>query len=130
MASKPPSRLALLIPALVCLGLGVALAVQLYEGLMSDFYWTPLERAPGLDRAADRVEVYLDGELLQQRAEKGEVLDAEGEPISADAFRVRLNNRDRVQRVQMTLLAAAVAAGVAFLVAALLTPAGAGRAER
>lgn len=130
MANRTPSRLAFVIPAVVCLALGVALAVQMYEGLMSDFYWTPADQAPGLDQAADRIEVYLEGDLLQRRAERGEILDAEGAPIPADAFRVRMNNQDRVQRVQLALLAAMVGAGVAFLVAALLQPGRRGRSAR
>lgn len=123
MAGSSPSRLTFLIPAIVCLALAAALAVQTYEGLMSDFYWTPLEQAPSLDEIGDQVEVYLDGDLLQRRAERGELLREDGEPISAEALRVRLNQRDTIHRTQLLLLAAAAGAGLAFLLAALLQPA-------
>lgn len=123
MAGRQPSRLTLVIPAIVCLALAAALAVQTYEGLMGDFYWTPLQRAPTLDEVADRVEVYLDDDLLQRKAEQGELLRADGEPVSPEAMRVRLNERDSIQRTQLALLAAALGAGVAFLVASLLQPA-------
>lgn len=127
MAGSPPSRLTLLIPAIVCLALAAALAVQSYEGLMRDFYWTPLEQAPTLDEAGDRVEVYLDGELLQRRAEQGDVVRGDGTPVSPGSLRVRINQQADIQHTQFALIAGAAGAGVAFLVAAALQPGRAGR---
>lgn len=122
MPGNRSSRLTLMIPAIVCLSLAAALAVQTYEGLMKDYYWTPIDRAPTLDEAGDEVEVYLDGDLLQRRAENGDILRSDGEPVSPESIRVRINHRAGIRGAQSMLLAGLAGAGLAFLLAALLQP--------
>lgn len=120
MAGQGARSLALLVPGLVCLGIAAAAGVQLYEGLMSDVYWTPLESAPDLDDAGQEVEVWLDDDLLQRQAEQGRLRDPQGRDIDASRLRVRLNRRDRVQRAQIAVAAGAGGAGLAFLVSAAM----------
>lgn len=124
MAGRRPRTLALLVPGIVCLGIAAAAGVQMYEGLMSDLYWTPLETAPDLDEAQGEVEVWLDDDLLQRRAEAGELRDAEGRPLGIERIRVRLNRSARVQRGQLAVVAAAGGAGIAFLLSALVVARG------
>lgn len=122
MSTRSPSKLAFLVPGMVCLGIAAALSIQMYDGLMLDLYWPSLGDALSLDAAGDDVEVYLDGELLQRRIEQGELRREDGSLLRIEELKVRVNQRARVQRAQLVVLAAAAGAGGAFLIGALLAP--------
>lgn len=118
------SRTTLLVPAIVCLAIGVAVAVQLLRGMPEDFYWTPAEMAVPLDDARARVEVVLDGELLQQYARRGDLrIGEEDRQVAPEDLRVRFNNFDRVSRGQMIVLSVSLTAAIVLLVVALAVPA-------
>ena len=130
MSARQASKLAFFVPAVVCMAVAVSLLVPMSRRLGADMYWTPNENAPTLDEVQDRVEVYLDGELIQRRAESGELQLQDRDVASAD-LTVRLNNVDRVERAQQLIAAATGGAGLALLVAGLLLPGlSARRAER
>jgi hypothetical protein len=83
----------------------------------SDIWWTPKPLAVPLAESADRVEIYVRGQLLQEQV-KGhrlQVLASEG-AVTLDAadVTVRFNNRDRVRAEQIPgLLGAALVTAVA-----------------
>ena len=121
MSARQASKLAFFVPAVVCLAVAVSLLVPMSRRLGADMYWTPSENAPRLDDVRDRVEIYLDGELIQRRAESGELRLQEQDVGSAD-LTVRLNNVDRVERAQQLIAAATGGAGLALLIAGMLLP--------
>ena len=121
MSARQASKLAFFVPAVVCLAVAVSLLVPMSRRLGADMYWTPSENAPRLDDVQDRVEIYLDGELIQRRAESGELRLQEQDVGSAD-LTVRLNNVDRVERAQQLIAAATGGAGLALLIAGMLLP--------
>ncbi len=120
---RTPSRIALLVPAGVCLALAVAMAVQVSNPLREDAYWPLLEDAPSLGEAGSRVEVYIGDQPLLQVAEDGELRQGPGHvPVDPEELRIRFNNYEGVTRTQLMLLAAALGAGLALLVAGLMLP--------
>ena len=89
----------------------------------SDIWWTPKPLALPLVESADRMEVYVRGQLLQEqlRARRLQVLAGEG-PVTLDVadVSVRFNNRDRVRVAQIPgLLAAALVIGMAGVLVVL-----------
>ncbi len=118
-----PSRVALLVPAGVCLAIAVAMAAQVSRPLREDAYWPPLEDAPTLREAASQAEVYVEGEPLLEIASAGELRQGPGHvPVNPTQLRVRFNDYERVTRAQLMLLAAALGAGVALLIAGMMLP--------
>ena len=121
--SRTPSRVALLVPAGVCLAIAVAMAIQVSNPLREDAYWPLLEDAPSLGEAGSRVEVYLQDQPLLQVAKDGELRQGPGHvPVDPDELRIRFNNHEGVTRAQLMLLAAALGAGLALLAAGLMLP--------
>lgn len=117
------SRIALLVPAGVCLAIAVAMAVQVWNPLREDAYWPLLEDAPGLGDARARVEVYVEDQSLLQLAQEGELRHGPGHiPVDPADLKIRFNDYESVTRAQLMLLAAALGAGLALLVVGLTLP--------
>ena len=123
MSDRTPSRMAFIVPSVVCFAIATAAGMQLSRNLNEDFYWTPKELAPTLEEARDRVEVYYEEELLQRRAERGDLRSQEGErAIAPDDIRVRINNFDRVARGHWILLSVSLTAAIILLIVGLSMP--------
>jgi len=127
MQRSSPSRIALLVPAVVCLAFAVALAVQLSRSMREDFYWTPPELAPSLNEVDDRLELLLDGEPIDRALAEGSLQRADGSIPSAEDLTVRFNDADRVELRQVVLFTASATAGLVLLLLGLLSG---GRSER
>ncbi len=118
-----PSKVALLVPAGVCLAIAVAMAVQVSRPLREDAYWPPLEDAPTLLEAGSQAEIYVAEEPLLQIASDGELRHGPGHiPVNPNDLRIRFNDYERVTRAQLMLLAAALGAGLALLIAGMMLP--------
>jgi hypothetical protein len=83
----------------------------------SDIWWTPKALAVPLAESADRVEIYVQGQLLQEQlaAQRLQVLTERGSAtLRVGDVALRFNNRDRVRAEQVPLLlSAAFVIGVA-----------------
>jgi hypothetical protein len=83
----------------------------------SDIWWTPKALAVPLAESADRVEIYVQGQLLQEQlaAQRLRVLTERGSAtLRVGDVALRFNNRDRVRAEQVPLLlSAAFVIGVA-----------------
>jgi hypothetical protein len=92
----------------------------------SDIWWTPKALSVPLVESADRVEIYVRGQLLQELldGQRLQVLTDRGPfPLGVSDVGLRFNNVDRVRARQIPLLlGAAVATGVvgAFVVLSAL----------
>ena len=128
MQRAGPSRVALIVPGVVCLAFAVALAVQLSREMREDFYWTPPELAPTLPEVADRLEILVDGQPLDQALGNGELRRPDGTVPGPEDVHVRFNDAERVERRQAILLTASLTAGIVLLVIAAL-PGARGRRE-
>lgn len=118
MGRRPPSRTTFLILAVICLAVAATMAVQVSRALREDFYWTPGDEAAPLGEARARVEVGVEGELLQRHAAEGRLLlrdEAGTREIRPDELTVRFNEFDRVARGQVVLLTASLTAGLLLL---------------
>ena len=78
----------------------------------SDIWWTPRGLSPSLTEAADRVEVYIDDERLDEQIESGRLQLLDGTSpttITASDVQFRFNNWDhvRAQEVPALLVSAA-----------------------
>lgn len=122
MSRRVPSRLAFLVPSVVCFAFAASVGVQLLRGLEESAYWTPQAMAPTLNQSRDRVEVYRGEELLERQAERGELRDGQGRQIQGDEFRVRFNEFDRIARGQMVVLTATLTAGIVLLLVGIVMP--------
>jgi hypothetical protein len=82
----------------------------------SDIWWTPKPLAVPLAESTDRVEIYVQGELLQEQlgAQRLQVLtDRAPATVSLRDVTLRFNNRDRIRAEQIPfLLGAALVTGV------------------
>ena len=83
----------------------------------SDIWWTPKPLAVPLAEAADRVEIYVRGQLLQEQVKEHrlQIVASQG-AVTLDAadVTIRFNNRDRVRAGQIPgLLGAAFVTAVA-----------------
>ncbi len=118
-----PSRVALLVPAGVCLAIAVAMAVQVSNPLLEDAYWPELEDAPNLREARSQVEIYVQDQPLLQLAQDGELRHGPAHiPVDPDELKIRFNDYEDVTRAQLMLLAAALGAGLALLIAGMMVP--------
>jgi len=118
-----PSRVALLVPAAVCLAIAVAMTVQVWNPLREDAYWPLRENALGLDEARAKVEIYVGEQPLLQLAQDGELHQGPGHAsVDSDELRIRFNDYEGVTRAQLMLLAAALGAGLALLIVGLTLP--------
>ncbi|MFW6198301.1 MAG: hypothetical protein ACOC5E_00610 [Acidobacteriota bacterium] len=125
MARTPPSRMTFLILAGICLAVAASMAIQVSRAMREDFYWTPPAEAPVLADARDRVEVDLEGELLQRHAAEGRLLLREEDgtrEVRPGELTVRTNEFDRVARGQVVLLTASTTAGLLLLAVGLAMP--------
>jgi hypothetical protein len=122
MSHAGPSRTTLLVPAVVCLAIGVAMALQLSRSLQQDSYWTPAEAAPSLEASADRIEVLLDGVPLDRLLADGELLRADGSVPGADDVTVRFNDSEQISARHVVLLTVATTAGIVLLLLAFVIP--------
>ncbi len=80
----------------------------------SDIWWTPKALAVPLAESADRVEIYVQGQLLQEQlaAQRVQVLTERGSAtLQVGDVALRFNNRDRVRAEQVPLLV-----GAAFVI--------------
>jgi hypothetical protein len=80
----------------------------------SDIWWTPRAHAVPLAESADRVEIYVQGQLLQEqlRTQRLQVSTDRGPaPVGVRDVTLRFNNRDRVRADQVPLLL-----GAAFVI--------------
>lgn len=80
----------------------------------SDIWWTPPPLAVPLAQSADRVQIYVQGRLLQEQlaAQRVQVLTTRGTTTLRPAdVALRFNNRDRVRAAQIPLLL-----GAAFII--------------
>ena len=123
MTRNTPSRLALLVPGIVCLAVAGVVGLQLLRASSADQFWTPPEIAYSLQSSQPRVEVTLDGKPLQDVLDAGELVRAsDGSRVESPAIKLRLNDRYRVTSVRLGILAAAAAAGIVLLLIAVLVP--------
>ena len=125
MKRRGLTRDKLLIPALVCLALAAAMAFQLAQRYREDLYWTPMEESLSLDESRNRIEVYLEDELLEDPIARGQLRvfrDGRSVPVHEDSLRFRLNEMDKVEGRIILLLTALLTAGVTMLVVALFLP--------
>lgn len=111
------------VPAVVCLAIGVTVTAQLLSGMHEEFYWTPEEMSVPLEESRARVEVAVDGELLQAYALRGDLRIGEaGREITPEELRVRFNNFDRVSRGQMIVVSSSFTAAIVLLIVAVALP--------
>jgi len=124
MRGNPPSRLAFLVPGVVCLGFAVALGVQMGRTLGEEDLWPAPEEAASLDAVRDRAEILYDGQSLELALRSGALQQRDGSEAKAEQFGVLLNDADRVSGRRLALLAAASTAAVVLLLCGLLLPGG------
>jgi|SRR5881397_4421600 len=120
MAVRPLQLVYLAIPA----GWLLVSALNLFSFFhqRSNIWWTPLPMSTPLALSGDRVEVYARGTDLRMLVDGGQVRIG-GTVLTADDFRVRINNWDqmRAERIPMLLMYSFTLGAAAVLVAFILT---------
>ena len=107
--------------------LAVSISYLLEVMLQPDnIWWTPASMELTLDETKDRVEVYVDGRIIQDVVKDQHLWVAKGQkiqPVKVEDVGIRLNNWSRVRAQQVPrviYLSVIFALGVVFLIAGVL----------
>ncbi len=114
-----------LIMGSIMVSLGLAeLGRMVFE--RTDIWWTPMNHALSLDDARARVLIYVQGQELEERVERGELFlrtEAGTAAVSASDVALRFNNWDKIRasRLPIAALAAALTAvGLVLIVGCVM----------
>ena len=122
-----------LIIGCIMVSLGLAqLGRMVFE--RTDIWWTPMNHALPLDDARDRVLIYVQGQELEERLERGNLFlrtEAGTAAVSPSDVVLRFNNWDKIRasRLPIVALAAAMTAVGLVLIVGCGLPGGRGRIE-